>query len=151
MFQRILVPTDLTDESRQSLNLALALASPTGARVILLHVIERIPNLDDQELRTFYDQLVRTAEDSNCDLIILQALDDRHAGAREHQLQGQRPRALFRAVAEIVRSGRGVFPIRASFAHPSESGSRICLQHSSAASPVPRDSKRGPMKMSKRT
>ena len=108
MFQRILVPTDLTDESRRALDLALALATPDGARVILLHVIERIPNLDDRELRTFYDQLerdgrlrlhalagsahqpgkveieqtllfgrradeiIRTAEDSNCDLIILQ-------------------------------------------------------------------------------
>ena len=107
MFQRILVPTDLTDESREALDLALALASPAGARVMLLHVIERIPNLNDSELRGFYDQLerdsrsrlhalsgsahqpgdveieqtvlfgrraeeiIRTAEDSNCDLIIL--------------------------------------------------------------------------------
>jgi nucleotide-binding universal stress UspA family protein len=108
MFQRILVPTDLTDESRQALDRALALASPKGATVILLHVIERIPNLDDRELRSFYDQLerdsrarlhamsgsahqpgdveidsmvvfgrraeeiVRTADDASCDLIILQ-------------------------------------------------------------------------------
>jgi universal stress protein A len=107
MFQHILVPTDLTDESRQALDLALSLASPTGARVILLHVIERIPNLDDRQLRTFYDRLerddrlrlhalsgsahrpdgveieqslvfgrraeeiIRTAEEANCDLIIL--------------------------------------------------------------------------------
>jgi nucleotide-binding universal stress UspA family protein len=112
MFQRILVPTDLTDETRQALDLALALASPIGARVILLHVVERIPNLDDRELRSFYDQLerdgllrlnalsgsahepgsvelermvlfgrraeeiVRTAEDANCDLIILQHASD---------------------------------------------------------------------------
>jgi nucleotide-binding universal stress UspA family protein len=112
MFRRILVPTDLTDESRQALDLALALASPAGAHVTLLHVIERIPNLDDRELRSFYDQLehdgrsrlhdlsasahqpgnveiehlvlfgrraeeiVRTAEDSNCDLVILQHASD---------------------------------------------------------------------------
>jgi len=61
MFQRILVPTDLTDESRRALDLALALASPEDAQVTLLHVIERIPNLDDRELRTFYDQLERDA------------------------------------------------------------------------------------------
>jgi universal stress protein A len=108
MFQHILVPTDLTDASRRALDLALALASPDGARVTLLHVIERIPNLDDRELRTFYDQLerdarmrlhqlcgsahhpgnveivqtllfgrradeiVRTADESDCDLVILQ-------------------------------------------------------------------------------
>ena len=112
MFQRILVPTDLTEESRQALDLALKLASPAGAHVVLLHVIERIPNLDDRELRSFYDQLerdsrarlhaltasahdpgkaeieqtvlfgrraeeiVRTAEDSNCDLIVLQHSTD---------------------------------------------------------------------------
>jgi universal stress protein A len=112
MFQRILVPTDLTDETHPALDLALALASPTGARVILLHVIERIPNLDDRELHAFYDQLerdgrsrlhtltgsahrpgnveieqsvlfgrraeeiVRTAEESNCDLVILQHSTD---------------------------------------------------------------------------
>jgi universal stress protein A len=108
MFQRILVPTDLTDGSRRALDLALALASRDGARVTLLHVVEVIPNLDDRELRSFYEQLerdarmrlhalsgsahqparieieqtvligrraeeiVRTAEDSNCDLVILQ-------------------------------------------------------------------------------
>jgi nucleotide-binding universal stress UspA family protein len=108
MFQNILVPTDLTEESRRALDVALALASPDGASVTLLHVIERIPNLDDRELRTFYDQLerdarmrlhqltgnahhpgkveivqtllfgrradeiVRTADESNCDLVILQ-------------------------------------------------------------------------------
>lgn len=108
MFHHILVPTDLTEESRRALDLGLALASPGGARVTLLHVIERIPNLDDREVRTFYDQLerdarmrlhqltasahspgkveivqsllfgrraeeiVRTADESNCDLVILQ-------------------------------------------------------------------------------
>jgi nucleotide-binding universal stress UspA family protein len=61
MFQRILVPTDLTDGSRRALDLALALASPDGAEVTLFHVVERIPNLDDRELRTFYDQLERDA------------------------------------------------------------------------------------------
>jgi nucleotide-binding universal stress UspA family protein len=108
MFQRILVPTDLTDESRRALDFALALASPDQAQVTLLHVVERIPNLDDRELRSFYEQLerdarmrlhtlsgsahhpgkveivqtvvfgrraeeiVQTAGDSNCDLVILQ-------------------------------------------------------------------------------
>jgi universal stress protein A len=112
MFRHILVPTDLTEESRRTLDLALALASPDGARVSLLHVVERIPNLEDAELRTFYDQLerdararlralagaahspgqveivqqvlfgrraeeiVRVAEDENCDLVILQHAAD---------------------------------------------------------------------------
>ena len=62
MFRRILVPTDLTDASRSALDKALALASPDGAQVLLLHVVERIPNLEDAELRTFYNQLERDAK-----------------------------------------------------------------------------------------
>jgi nucleotide-binding universal stress UspA family protein len=61
MFLRILVPTDLTEASRGALDLALALASPDDAQVFLLHVVERIPNLEDAELRTFYDQLEHDA------------------------------------------------------------------------------------------
>jgi nucleotide-binding universal stress UspA family protein len=68
MFRRILVPTDLTDDSRRALDLALALASPGEAYIVLLHVIERIPNLDDRELRTFYDQLEREAKSRLRDL-----------------------------------------------------------------------------------
>jgi nucleotide-binding universal stress UspA family protein len=62
MFRRILVPTDLTDASRSALDKALALASPDGAQVLLLHVVERIPNLEDAELRTFYSQLEHDAK-----------------------------------------------------------------------------------------
>jgi nucleotide-binding universal stress UspA family protein len=61
MFERILVPADLTDGSRHALDLALALVAPRNGRVFLLHVVERIPNLGDRELRTFYDQLERHA------------------------------------------------------------------------------------------
>jgi nucleotide-binding universal stress UspA family protein len=62
MFQRILVPTDLTDATDASLKLAMSLARLRyGARVSLLHVIERIPSLEDHELRTFYDRLERDA------------------------------------------------------------------------------------------
>ncbi len=62
MFQRILVPTDLTDATDSSLKLAMSLARLRyGSRVSLLHVIERIPNLEDQELRAFYERLERDA------------------------------------------------------------------------------------------
>jgi nucleotide-binding universal stress UspA family protein len=62
MFQRILVPTDLTDATDPSLKLAVSLARLRyGSRVSLLHVIERIPNLDDHELRAFYERLEHDA------------------------------------------------------------------------------------------
>lgn len=62
MFQRLLVPTDLTDATPRAIDVALGLASPRGAQVALLHVIERVPNLEDREMRTFYDRLERDAQ-----------------------------------------------------------------------------------------
>jgi nucleotide-binding universal stress UspA family protein len=62
MFQRLLVPTDLTEATQRAIDVALGLASPRGAQIGLLHVIERIPNLDDSEMRTFYDRLERDAQ-----------------------------------------------------------------------------------------
>jgi nucleotide-binding universal stress UspA family protein len=69
MFARILVPTDLTDNTRRALDLALALASPQKAQVRLLHVVERIPNLEDRELRGFYNQLKEEARRRMCELV----------------------------------------------------------------------------------
>jgi nucleotide-binding universal stress UspA family protein len=62
MFQRILVPTDLTDSTHQALELAMDLARRRfDAHVTLMHVIERVPNLADRELRGFYDRLTHDA------------------------------------------------------------------------------------------
>lgn len=116
MFQRILVPTDLTDESRPALDLALALASPTGARVILLHVIERIPNLDDRELRSFYDQL------------------ERDARLRLHQLAGNAHQPGKVEIVETVLFGRRAEEIVRT-AHDSNSD-LVILQHSTIEAPL---------------
>jgi nucleotide-binding universal stress UspA family protein len=62
MFQRILVPTDLTDTTHRALELAVNLARQRfAARVTLMHVVERVPNLEDDELRDFYDRLKKDA------------------------------------------------------------------------------------------
>jgi len=62
MFQHILVPTDLTDSAESSLKMAMSLARLRyGSHVSLLHVIERIPSLEDHELRGFYERLERDA------------------------------------------------------------------------------------------
>jgi nucleotide-binding universal stress UspA family protein len=62
MFQRILVPTDLTDTTHRALELAVTLARQRfGGQVTLMHVIERVPNLEDDELRDFYDRLRKDA------------------------------------------------------------------------------------------
>jgi nucleotide-binding universal stress UspA family protein len=62
MFQRILVPTELTDSTHRALAMAFDFARLRfGAQVTLLHVIERVPNLPDRELRDFYQRLEHVA------------------------------------------------------------------------------------------
>lgn len=61
MFQKILVPVDLTDKHQRALEIALQLAGQAGGEVTLLHVIELIQGLSMDEERGFYQRLERTA------------------------------------------------------------------------------------------
>jgi universal stress protein A len=60
-FRHVLVPTDLTARTEKALQLAKQLASPGGARVTLLHVIETIEGLPLNEMKSFYERLDRKA------------------------------------------------------------------------------------------
>jgi universal stress protein A len=62
MFQRILVPIDLTERARKALDLALSLGAPGGSRVTVLHVVETIRGLDAEEMKPFYQKLEKKAE-----------------------------------------------------------------------------------------
>jgi nucleotide-binding universal stress UspA family protein len=57
MFKHILVPIDLSDRNERAIRTALALARQMRARVTLLHVIQRVPDLPFGELRDFYERL----------------------------------------------------------------------------------------------
>jgi universal stress protein A len=61
MFERILVPVDLTDKSLKAVDMAYDFASSLGAEVVLLHVIETIEQLTFDELRSFYDRIENSA------------------------------------------------------------------------------------------
>jgi nucleotide-binding universal stress UspA family protein len=61
MFERILVPVDLSQKSLKSVDMAYDFATRFGAEVVLLHVIETIEQLDFAELKTFYDRIEKTA------------------------------------------------------------------------------------------
>jgi nucleotide-binding universal stress UspA family protein len=61
MFERILVPVDLSQKSLKSVDMAYDFAARFGAEVVLLHVIETIEQLDFAELKTFYDRIEKTA------------------------------------------------------------------------------------------
>jgi nucleotide-binding universal stress UspA family protein len=68
MFQRILVPVDLTEKSEAALEKASALALAArgdvleGAAVCLVHVIETIRDVPFEELRDFYEPIERRAQ-----------------------------------------------------------------------------------------
>jgi nucleotide-binding universal stress UspA family protein len=68
MFSHILVASDLTLATRRSLRAALDLARPGESQVLLFHVIRKIPNLEDAEVRDFYERLDRTARRTMVDL-----------------------------------------------------------------------------------
>src|SRR5207249_5008154 len=61
MFNKILVPVDLTDKHQRTLEVAAQLAAQGGGELTLLHVIELIPGLTMAEERPFYDRLERLA------------------------------------------------------------------------------------------
>jgi nucleotide-binding universal stress UspA family protein len=62
MFQRILVPVDLTEKSLAAVDVAYNFASETGSEVILLHIIETIEHVQFEELKTFYERLEISAK-----------------------------------------------------------------------------------------
>jgi nucleotide-binding universal stress UspA family protein len=61
MFKHILVPIDLSDRNTRTLRMARALAVGSGARVTLLHVVQRVPNISVQEMRPFYHRLLQAS------------------------------------------------------------------------------------------
>ena len=62
MFRRILLPLDLSDRHRSTVDLAAGLAKQSGGEVVLLHVIEIIPGLRLDEERAFYGRLEKMAQ-----------------------------------------------------------------------------------------
>jgi nucleotide-binding universal stress UspA family protein len=63
MFQKILVPTDLTDRTIKALDVALSVAASDTSHITLLHVIETIAGTEDEELANFYRRLEQRALD----------------------------------------------------------------------------------------
>jgi universal stress protein A len=61
VFTHLLVPVDLSRKNERALATALQLATQNGARVSLLHVIQRIGDIPPSELRGFYRRLEKRA------------------------------------------------------------------------------------------
>ena len=92
MFQRILVPTDLTERAIKALDVALKLGGTDRPRVTLLHVIETFHGLDFEEMRPAYQRFERKASG------IMAAAVERlpHAGTAVDQeiVYGERAEAI---------------------------------------------------------
>jgi nucleotide-binding universal stress UspA family protein len=61
MFERIVVPVDLTERSLSAVDQAFELATLSRAEVTLLHVIERIEHVTFDEMKEFYRRLENSA------------------------------------------------------------------------------------------
>jgi nucleotide-binding universal stress UspA family protein len=61
MFQKILLPIDLSDKHARAVEAAAQLAGQSKGEVILLHVIELIPGLAVEEEKQFYGRLEKLA------------------------------------------------------------------------------------------
>lgn len=66
MYKNILVPTDLSDKSKLSIQTALELAVESSACVELLHVVEKVGGELDDEVEGFY---LKLAEEANEKLV----------------------------------------------------------------------------------
>jgi nucleotide-binding universal stress UspA family protein len=60
MFQKVLVPVDLTDRHQAALDIAAKLLVPNG-EVVVLHVVEVLSGLPREEEPSFYQRLERKA------------------------------------------------------------------------------------------
>ncbi|MFZ2447826.1 MAG: universal stress protein [Syntrophobacteraceae bacterium] len=57
MFKHILVPTDLTDRDRKSMEIAIKMALGKAGKITILHVVETIENTETEDFHKFYKQL----------------------------------------------------------------------------------------------
>lgn len=61
MFKRILIPVDLADVHDAAIRTAARLAKPNNGAITLLHIVEEIPGLPQEEERLFYQRLEKQA------------------------------------------------------------------------------------------
>jgi nucleotide-binding universal stress UspA family protein len=99
VFQKILVPVDLSDTHQQAIEIAANLASENDGQVILLHVVEVIPGLWVEEERDFYERIETAARDHLTRFG--RRLDDVHVQRREEIIFGNRAEEIVRYATEM--------------------------------------------------
>jgi nucleotide-binding universal stress UspA family protein len=99
MFQKILVPVDLTDVHQPALDIAARLAERNGGEVTLLHVVEVIAEMWAAEDREFYTRLEQRARDHLAWLG--RFLETRGVPRREEVAFGNHAPEIVRYAAEV--------------------------------------------------
>lgn len=61
VFRHVLVPIDLSDRQERVLEVARGVAAAAGARMTVMHVIQRIEGIPARELAAFYERLEANA------------------------------------------------------------------------------------------
>jgi nucleotide-binding universal stress UspA family protein len=97
MFQKILVPLDMTFKHRRAIDMAADLAQQSGGEVVLLHAIELIHGMPREDEKEFYDRL-ETAAHAHLEKH-LALLHERGIACRKELVFGVR-------VAEVLRLAR---------------------------------------------
>lgn len=101
MFSHILIPVDFTEKNWRALNLALTLIKEHRTKLTLLHVIEKIEFLTEEDTKEFYRRLEITAQEKMEGL--LQKLKERDIPIATEIVYGKRAHEIVRyAVAHSV-------------------------------------------------
>ena len=99
MFQKILVPVDLSDTHQQAIEIAAQLAGESHGQVILLHVVEVVPGLWVEEERDFYERIETVARDHLTRHG--RRLEEMHVPKREEIIFGNRAEEIVRYAMEM--------------------------------------------------
>ncbi len=92
MFRKILVPVDFSAKNLNALRKARELAELVDGEVVLVHVIETIEELPDEELQSFYQRLERKAAEHMQES--LAQLGENGFARRSAIIFGHRPQAI---------------------------------------------------------
>ncbi len=99
MFQKILVPLDMSFKHRRAIDTAVKLAQQSGGEVVLLHVIELLQGISRTEEKEFFDRLETAAQ---------QHLEKHLIGLKEHDIPCRKEILFGARAAEVVRHARNM-------------------------------------------
>lgn len=133
MYKHLLMPLDLQDVDSDILAAVRELALHNAARVTLLHVVERIVDVEDPEMEAFYTRLESRARDT------LQAVSSHleEAGVESDRvvLVGRRSEEIVRYAAE---HGIDLIALRSRSLHETPAGAWPTVSFQVAMlSPIP--------------